>query len=762
MTSDEVLLHRYCQDGDPAAFRELIDRYAGMVYRIGLRVTGDRHMAEDLCQECFLELARKARTVRENIAGWLHALATSRSLNIVRSRKRRTHREQVVASDDIAVTESSDWNELQPFIDRALNGLSDDLRLPIVLHYLQGKSQQQVADQLGMNQATMSRKLQRGVEQLRKRLRNFGVMTTVAAVTSFFGESSAQAASTTLLGSLAKIGVGGVGVSVAKSTSSGLVPFLVTSGAIFSNLLFFLLVKGWGFVLFVVIALVLLMRPPTWFRELLRAQAFGRDFVAHPTYPFRRWTWTIPPADWKQRLFLLSYVGFTFSLVACEKLAEITIYPGIVVGFGLMAMLFLVLAVRLAWRIWTLRKQSSFDVAPLYEQVPQRYSFEMIVGASFFITIAAMWLSSAPSDEIFSISRGAVLFWSWFLVCTSMAIWELIERWRKRNSGDVSFNNIMSKQEVANTQPVAPRYHNALIGLLMLMVGGFLSIVMLKSVIIPERPIRTEPEVFRYTQDGTRVRVEVPEAFKPPTPPKGLPSQLVLAASLGFIFSLLLFRRVVKVRQVVSRPVWLLFLTLSSFTVAIGAGLTTNAIWATATKSKVITKVKPPETIPPQKRVFNPSPSMLARIRKYEAESAIITVPEELIPDGWYLDRYDNGFASPMPNEQFYRHTAIQLGLPDVPELESVVASLTRIYMNPFVLGKLDGFCAVYAFCCETTDEAQELNQAWDERGLCKGRLVIFVFGRKGLRAPSSTDQVPIPTILKHIQQSPVVADSKK
>ncbi|WP_298861598.1 sigma-70 family RNA polymerase sigma factor [uncultured Gimesia sp.] len=764
MTSDEVLLHRYSQDGDPAAFRELIDRYAGMVYRIGLRVTGDQHMAEDLCQECFLELARKARTVRENIAGWLHASATSRSLNVVRSRKRRIHREQAVANDDTVVTESSEWNELQPFIDRALNGLSEELRLPIVLHYLQGQSQQQVADQLGVNQATMSRRLQRGVEQLRKRLRSFGVMTTIAAVTSFFGECSAQAASSSLTGSLAKIGLGGVGVSVAKSTSSALVPFLLTLGAVLSNLLFFLLVNGWGLVLFVVMGLVLYMRPPAWFRELLRAQAFGRDFVAHPTYPFRRWTWTIPPADWKQRLFVWLYVGFTFSLLAYENLARMMIHPGYVLAFGLMAMFFLVLAIRLAWRIWTLRKQSPTNVDPLSKQVPQWFSWELIVGASFFITIAATWLSSAPSDEIFSTSRGAILFWSWFLVCAGMAIWEFIERWRKRNSDDVSFNNIMSKQEVANTQPVAPRYHNALIGSLMLMIVGFLSIVMLKSMIISERPIRTEPEVFRYTQDGTRVRVEVPEAFKPPTPPKGLPSQLVLAASLGFIFSLLLFRRVVKVRQVVSRHMWLLFLALSSLIVVVGAGLTTNVIWATVTRSKVITKVDPPEVLPPRKRVFNPSPSQLALIQKYETESAIITVPEERLPEGWYLMRYDNGFASPMTyeDEKFHRHSAKGCGLPDVPELDSVVASLHRIYMNLFVLGKIDPICSVSAFCCGNADEARRLNHAWGDRGLRKGRLVIFVYGPKGLRPPSSTDQAPIPTILEHIQQSPVVAASEK
>jgi|GEM_PF-3035614 len=759
MTTDEVLLHRYSQEGDPAAFRELIDRYAGMVYSIGLRVTGDKHTAEDLCQECFLELSRKAYTVRENIAGWLHAVATSRSLNVVRSRKRRISREQAVANSQVIDPESPEWSELQPFIDRALNGLSDDLRLPIVLHYLQGKSQQQVADQLGVNQATMSRRLQRGVEQLRKRLQSFGLMTTIAAVTSFFGENTAQAASTSLTASLAKIGIGGVGVTVAKSTTGGLLPFIVTLGAIAGNVWLFLFMKGWVLLLFVVIGVALIMRPPAWVRELFRAQAFGRDYAAHPTYPFRRWTWTIPPADWKQRLFVLSYVGITFGLVALKDPAKFWTRPGSVVAFGLMATLFLTLAVQLAWRIWTLRNQPLTAADQLTEQRPPWALWEILLGASCFIVIAVSWLASVPREELFSFSIGTVLFWFWFVASSGLAVWELIERWRKRNNPDVSFSNIVSSGESVDIKPVARRYHVILIGGMVSGVVAILSLAMLQSVILPERPVQSEPVVYRYTQDGTRVRVEVPAAFKPPVPPKGLPSQLVMTACMGFIFSLLLLRRVIKVRLVLPRLVWLPLLAVSGLAVALGAGLTANAIWATETKQKAQTAVDIPEILPHQKPVFNPSPSQLARIRKYAAESAIITLPEERIPDGWYLMRYDNGFPMPTPNERLSAKTVIQLGLTDVPERKYVDATLLRIYDNPFASDDVDGFCAVYAFCCSNAEEAQRLNSAWKNRGMCQGRLVIFVYGRKGLRAPSNTDQTPIPTLLKHIQQSPSVSD---
>jgi RNA polymerase sigma-70 factor (ECF subfamily) len=759
MTTDEVLLHRYSNGGDPAAFRELVDRYAGMVYGIGLRVTGDQHTAEDLCQECFLELARKARTVRANVAGWLHASATSRSLNVLRSRRRRKSREQVVARVAVAATESFEWSELQPLIDRALNGLSDDLRLPIILHYLQGNSQEQVAERLGINQATVSRRLQRGVEQLRNRLRKLGVMTTVAAVTSFFGTSSAQAASTSLAASLAKIGVGGVGVTVAKSTPSGLLPFCATLGAVAGNVLLFLFLKGWVFLLIMVIEFALLARPPAWVRELLRAQAFGRDLAAHPTYPFRRWTWTIPPAHWKQQLIVWSYIAFMLCLVAFGHLGKLTKQPGFVLAFGLMAALFFSSAARLAWRVWTLRRRLPTAADHLPEQVGQWSSWESITAVSIGAVVVAMWLLSIPREEVFALSTGSILVWTTFVAFSGMAVWALSDRWRKRNRGDASIDVAVSREGHVGTKPVARRYHVALIGFWTLTVVVLLSSVILQSLDSPARHAPRELEVYRYTKEGTRVRVEVPEKFKRPSPPKGLPSGLVGTASMGFFFSLLLLQRVVKVRDQLPRPAWLALLAFSVLAVSLGAGMTAYLTWTADTGPRGPTRAESDEIFQRREPVFQPSPSQLDLIRKYAGEMAAITVPDEQLPDGWYLYRYSNGFEFPIASEKRHRKLAINIGLPDVPELESAVASLIRIYMNPFVSGEIYGTCVVYAFCCSNADEARALNVAWGNRGLCKDRLVIFVDGRKGLRAPSLTDQAPIPTLFEHIQKTRSASD---
>ncbi len=619
MTTDEVLLNRYTKTGDPAAFRELVDRYSGMVYHIGLRVTGDQHVAEDVCQECFLELARKARTVRENVAGWLHALATSRSLNVVRSRKRTTHREHAVARNAVADTESSEWRELQPLIDRALNGLSDDLRLPIILHYLRGESQQQVAERLGIDQATVSRRLQRGVEQLRSRLGRFGVMTTVVAMTSLFGQSSAQAASSSLTGTLAKIGVGGIGVTIGKSTPGGLLPSFVTLGAVVGNVLLFLFLRGWILVAILAIEFALLMRPPAWVRELLRAYAFGRDLVAHPMYPFRRWTWTVPPADWKQRLFVWSYVGFTFGLVAFGDSAKAATQPGFVVGFGLMAALFLALAVRLAWRVWTHREHLPGAADDRSEELRQWSSWENIGGAAVGALIATTWLLSIPHEELFTLSIGTVVLWTWFVACAGMAVWAFIDRRRRSDRDDVAINDAFSPSGSIEAKPVAQRDHLALIGCLTLMV-----VACLFSAIVPTALERLQPA-------------------------KHGPPQPVMAASLGLIFSLLLLRRVVKARDQLPRPVSLPLLAFSVLTIALGAGLTAYGTWTARTGPKARAAAIPSGI--PQRRqpVFQPRPSQLELIRKYAAETAVITVPDEQLPDGCYLHRYDNGFGFPMP-----------------------------------------------------------------------------------------------------------------
>jgi hypothetical protein len=75
MSETSQLLAEYVDNGSETAFRELVSRYIGLVYSSALRMAGgDAHLAEDICQTVFIDLARNASKLSRDSAlgGWLH------------------------------------------------------------------------------------------------------------------------------------------------------------------------------------------------------------------------------------------------------------------------------------------------------------------------------------------------------------------------------------------------------------------------------------------------------------------------------------------------------------------------------------------------------------------------------------------------------------------------------------------------------------------------------------------------------------------
>src|SRR5437879_1232229 len=78
MTDDAELLRRYAETGSEDAFAELVRRYLDLVYSASLRqVKGDAHLAQDVTQIVFTDLARKAASLsrRTALTGWLYTAA---------------------------------------------------------------------------------------------------------------------------------------------------------------------------------------------------------------------------------------------------------------------------------------------------------------------------------------------------------------------------------------------------------------------------------------------------------------------------------------------------------------------------------------------------------------------------------------------------------------------------------------------------------------------------------------------------------------
>src|SRR5882672_10454248 len=97
MREDHRLLREFCRNGSEGAFRKIVDRHLKLVYSAAMRiVNGDAHLAQDIAQLVFSNLARKAPSLPADVVlpGWLHQDARFTALEVLRKERRRVIREQ--------------------------------------------------------------------------------------------------------------------------------------------------------------------------------------------------------------------------------------------------------------------------------------------------------------------------------------------------------------------------------------------------------------------------------------------------------------------------------------------------------------------------------------------------------------------------------------------------------------------------------------------------------------------------------------------
>jgi RNA polymerase sigma factor (sigma-70 family) len=185
--SDRQLLARFVDHHDEDAFARLVARYCGLVLGVCRRTLRDEHSAEDAFQATFLVLARRASRVRNrsSLAGWLYAVAYRTALRAKTKRHRRREqalREDMTATDDILARVTSRYE--QQLLDEELDRLPAKYRQPLVLRYLMGKSNHEVARELGLRLGVVEGRLKRGKDRLRLNLakRGIGVGVVLAAI----------------------------------------------------------------------------------------------------------------------------------------------------------------------------------------------------------------------------------------------------------------------------------------------------------------------------------------------------------------------------------------------------------------------------------------------------------------------------------------------------------------------------------------------------------------------------------------------------
>ncbi len=176
---------------DEASLAALYDRYHLLAFSLALRVVNDRGRAEDVVQEAFLAVWRKAGTYAEgrgSVKTWLTSIVRNRAIDLVRARREsdRDDETTLLALRDQApsvleqVTARLDSETLRTFVER----LPLEQRRAIAMAYFEGLSHSEIAEATGIPLGTVKSRVRLGMHRLRDLIVEAGVATAWSAVPS--------------------------------------------------------------------------------------------------------------------------------------------------------------------------------------------------------------------------------------------------------------------------------------------------------------------------------------------------------------------------------------------------------------------------------------------------------------------------------------------------------------------------------------------------------------------------------------------------
>jgi len=159
--------------GNPDSYGVLVRNYTGFVYSMALRMTGDHHMAEDLCQDIFMRGWVKLKSLQDPSAfpGWISTLARRACLNAIeRKNKRMELGEDEAVLENLNPTLPLSCDPSRRILEEAIAQLPLRDRELITLCYFQDLNSTEVAEVLGIPPNTVRVYLHRartGLKELR-------------------------------------------------------------------------------------------------------------------------------------------------------------------------------------------------------------------------------------------------------------------------------------------------------------------------------------------------------------------------------------------------------------------------------------------------------------------------------------------------------------------------------------------------------------------------------------------------------------------
>ena len=192
--TDAQLLDAFVTRGDEAAFGVLLERHGPKVLGICRRVLRREQDAEDAFQAAFLVLVRCAGSIGkgEAVGSWLYRVAYRLALRAkVRASKRPTASVPLADVPAAERTPNVEWLDLQAVFDEEINRLPAKYRAPFILCYLDGRTNEEAAHELGCPKGTVLSRLAWARERLRVRLARRGLAPAAGLLPLLANESTA-------------------------------------------------------------------------------------------------------------------------------------------------------------------------------------------------------------------------------------------------------------------------------------------------------------------------------------------------------------------------------------------------------------------------------------------------------------------------------------------------------------------------------------------------------------------------------------------
>jgi RNA polymerase sigma factor (sigma-70 family) len=224
MTDSQALLVEYSQNGSESAFRELVARYIDLVYSTALRKVGrDTHLAQDVTQMVFLQLARKARRVPPNVqlGGWLHGATCNVAATLRRTERRRQIREEEALQMNALHSDSTDrLEQVAPILDDAISQLANEDRVAILLRFFERRDFRSIGSALGSTEDAARMRVNRALQKLELILKQGGATISAAALGAALTAEAVAAAPAGLAATVAGSALAGVAAAGGITSSA--------------------------------------------------------------------------------------------------------------------------------------------------------------------------------------------------------------------------------------------------------------------------------------------------------------------------------------------------------------------------------------------------------------------------------------------------------------------------------------------------------------------------------------------------------------